>query len=132
MIKLQGWEENEYMDVELSKDEILIAHELSKFFMLYFVGPHNCRTNKQIQKYYNAKGYKLNDIRVRRIIRYIRLNNMVPFLVASAKGYYRTTDQQDILRFLESCRQRERAQKEMRQAIEKQYIVKYGKQLTKD
>ena len=132
MIKLQGWEENEYMDVELSKDEILIAHELSKFFMLYFVGPHNCRTNKQIQKYYNAKGYKLNDIRVRRIIRYIRLNNMVPFLVASAKGYYRTTDQKDILRFLESCRQRERAQKEMRQAIEKQYIVKYGKQLTKD
>lgn len=132
MIKLQGWEENEYMDVELSKDEILIAHELSKFFMLYFVGPHNCRTNKQIQKYYNAKGYKLNDIRVRRIIRYIRLNNMVPFLVASAKGYYRTTDQQDILRFLESCRQRERAQKEMRNAIEKQYIVKYGKQLTKD
>jgi len=132
MIKLQGWEENEYMDVELSKDEILIAHELSKFFMLYFVGPDNCRTNKQIQKYYNAKGYKLNDIRVRRIIRYIRLNNMVPFLVASAKGYYRTTDQQDILRFLESCRQRERAQQEMRQAIEKQYIVKYGKQLTKD
>ena len=46
-------------------------------------------TNLQIQKVMKSRGYgELSDARVRKIISYIRKNNLLPLLCAKSNGYF--------------------------------------------
>ena len=72
------------------------------------------------------KGIELNldfvisGARLRKLINYIRKNDLVPCLVASSKGYYVATDNADVQRFIESLEQREAAIRNVRLSMQRQ------------
>jgi len=80
-------------------------------------GKDDAATNKKIVSQLRSEGYKISDVRVRKIINYIRINGLVKALVASSKGYYVATDVNDIETYIQSLRQREDAIAAMREAI---------------
>lgn len=94
---------------DITPDEIILAKWIAKGLALR-VGKDNAITNKEIRKVMEEKHYvKINDIRMRRMIQYIRIENLVPCLCAGKKGYYRanpiTTEWED---WVESMERRKR------------------------
>lgn len=79
--------------------------------------------NKIVQ---SLKGhFKLNDVRVRKIVNHIRKCNLLPGLVASSKGYYLSQDPVDLIRYAKSVQGRIN---EERMVVK--YILDYAKQLS--
>jgi hypothetical protein len=54
-------------------------------------------------------GIRLTEPRVRKIVQYIRINNLLPGLVGVSRGYFFTEDPEEIEAWIESMRQRENA-----------------------
>lgn len=65
-------------------------------------------------------GIKTNEVRVRKIINFIRNKNMVPQLIASSKGYYVASNRQEVVDYIESLKGREMAIRKVRVSIEQQ------------
>lgn len=66
-------------------------------------GNKNPITNKQIQEAMLERGYgKLSDSRVRKIISYIRNENLLPLLCANSKGYFVAESLEQFNRYLET------------------------------
>jgi len=64
-------------------------------------------TNLQIQKAMKKKGYEgLTDARVRKIISYIRNNNLLPLLCANSNGYFVTENLKEFDKNLENFEKR--------------------------
>lgn len=70
------------------------------------IGLINAITNREIVYRLSAK-YHITDVVVRKVIRYIREEGLLPGLVASSKGYYITNDPKDIERYIDSLDGRE-------------------------
>lgn len=51
---------------------------------------------------FDQPGSKLTDARVRKIINHIRVNNLMPGLVASSKGYYVSNDPKEVQDYIDS------------------------------
>ena len=83
------------------------------------IGVENAITNCQIVKSMTEKGYKISSVRVRKIINYIRIKHLVYNLVSSSKGYYRSTDPEEIRKYVKSLMQRATAIEE----VAKSFIV---------
>lgn len=66
------------------------------------VGKKNAVTSSYIIKEYKKQGVKISGPRVRKIINYIRMNNLVPGLIASSQGYYVTDDPEELKGYIES------------------------------
>lgn len=66
------------------------------------IGVDNCVTNPEICKALKAKGFKISEPRVRKLVFYIRFNNLVPKLIASSKGYWIATNKEEIESWLSS------------------------------
>lgn len=77
-------------------------------------------TNTRIVKAFREHGYTLSEARVRKLVNHIRINGLVPRLVASSRGYYVTDDMNELRTFLQSLRGREEAIRAVRIAMEKQ------------
>lgn len=84
------------------------------------VGKENAVTNKQICNALKEQGYKLNDARVRKLVQYIRVNHIVPLVIATSKGYYIATSKDEVEKYITSLTERLNAIKETRNAIIKQ------------
>lgn len=56
------------------------------------IGEEKAITNVKIREGMEKNGTPLSDARVRKIVHYIRVNRLVPFLCASSKGYWVETD----------------------------------------
>jgi hypothetical protein len=69
---------------------------------------------------------KLNGARVRKIIHHIRANNLVWGVCSSKKGYYVAATQQELKDNCISLRQRMASMKYVLDAMERQYIERYG------
>lgn len=67
-----------------------------------------------------AKGYDINGARVRKLINHIRVNGLVPRLIATSDGYYIASDNGELMAYIDSLRGRENAIKAVREAIERQ------------
>lgn len=84
---------------------VQIANGLSKR-----IGPENAITSDEIIKsYLEKRSVKLTGPRIRKIVNYIRMHDMVPCLVASSKGYYVTNDPKDLQRYAASLTGRAQA-----------------------
>lgn len=59
-------------------------------------------------------GVKLTEPRIRKIIQYIRINNLLPGLVGVSRGYFYTEDPDEIESWIESMKQRENAIRQSR------------------
>jgi len=70
------------------------------------IGKQSAITNKSIVEALTSQGLKVGEARVRKIINYIRIRGIVKNLIATSKGYYVSSDQYEIDRYVESLRQR--------------------------
>lgn len=66
------------------------------------------------------KGYDINESRVRKLINHIRVNGLVPRLIATSAGYYISDDRKELTDYIESLRGRELAIRAVRKAMEEQ------------
>lgn len=89
------------------------------------VGARAAVTNKQIVQML-APGYRINDIRVRKVINHIRNNDLIPCLLATSDGYFVAADEAEVSAYEESLLGRESAIREVRLAISRQREIKYG------
>lgn len=79
--------------------------------------------NAEICRALTSKGYDVTEPRIRKIINYIRVNSLVPYLLANGTGYYIASDRREILDYIETLRGRENAIREVREALEGQMRI---------
>lgn len=113
---LKGFEE---LTDELSEYErcVLVPLFVSGFSKKR--GKENAITNKQIVSTLAPKGYKVSDVRVRKIVNHIRKNNLVEGLIATSAGYYISTDPAEVADYIESLAGRENEIRRIRKQFEK-------------
>ena len=83
------------------------------------VGKNKAVTNSKICSSLKAKGYKVSEPRIRKIIYFLRQYNAVPMLIASSKGYWITNDVNEINDWLQSLESRIEAMQETKVYAEK-------------
>lgn len=65
--------------------------------------------NSRIVKFLIDAGYTgATEVRVRKLINFIRVKNLIPWLVATSKGYFIAETSNEVEIFIESLRQRAR------------------------
>ena len=84
-------------------------------------GANNAIYNDQLRKITG-----LTSARVRKLINHIRTNGIVKCVVASSKGYYIASSEQELLDYEESLMGRESAIREVRRAIADQRMMRYS------
>jgi len=85
------------------------------------IGVKNAITGAAIRKGIELNlDYVIGGARLRKLVNYIRKNDLIPHLVASSKGYYIATDNTEIQRFIESLKQRETAIRIVRVSMQRQ------------
>jgi len=82
-------------------------------------GKENVVTNpKMIEGIRIHFGVELTEPRIRKIIQFIRLNNILPGLVGTSKGYFYAENESDIELWIDSMKQRENAIRASREIAE--------------
>ncbi len=84
------------------------------------VGKKNIITATQIQRIYADKGMKVPGARIRKIINYIRTNELVPLLVSTSNGYFIATKRSEVESCIKSLKERESAINAVRQSLVQQ------------
>jgi DNA-directed RNA polymerase specialized sigma54-like protein len=79
---------------------------------------HIVTADTMIAKIHEAFGVKLKDTRIRKIIQFIRVNNLVPGLIATSRGYYTAETTAEINDWIESLKAREAAIRHIREVAE--------------
>ena len=82
-------------------------------------GKKQAVTNKQIVSALKPK-YKISDTRVRKLINHIRINDLIPALIATSDGYYIAGSEAELLEYEQSLKGREDAIRNVRLSIERQ------------
>ena len=70
------------------------------------VGKEQAITNSHMCEALVDDGYDIKEIRMRKIIHYIRDNWLIGCLIASNRGYHVTRDRQEMLEYIDSLRRR--------------------------
>jgi hypothetical protein len=63
-------------------------------------------TNKKICKGMKERGMTITEVRVRKLVNYIRTHDLLPGLIATSAGYYVTEDPVELAKYIDSLRQR--------------------------
>lgn len=88
------------------------------------IGKANAVTNKFIISRLRGT-YKVDAARIRKIINYIRTNDLLPGLIATSEGYFLATTEGELLEYEESLKGREEAIKAVRLSIARQRRILY-------
>tara|TARA_R110000822_G_scaffold2004_13_gene9616 strand:+ start:7198 stop:7566 length:369 start_codon:yes stop_codon:yes gene_type:complete len=67
----------------------------------------------------------LSPPRLRKMVNHIRINNKVPLLLSNRKGYYIASDQQEVIDYIKSLRERAEAIDHVADALTRQFKVHY-------
>lgn len=96
--------------------------------LAHHIGAENAITNSEICMKLSAKGYDINEVKVRKLINHIRNNNLVPRLMATYKGYYVTNDPAELYSYISSLSGRIEAISQIREAMIQNYktLKMYG------
>jgi len=93
------------------------------------VGKAMSVTNKAIVEGMKRNlGLKITEPRVRKIINHIRVNDLVPCLIATSQGYYIAESEQELKDYEESLLGREEAIRSVRLSIQRQRRHKFQHQ----
>lgn len=65
-------------------------------------GKHMAITNKKICEAMKNRGFEIADTRLRKLVEYIREHQIIPGLLASSKGYWISTDPEEVRNYLKS------------------------------
>lgn len=88
------------------------------------IGKANAVTNKFIISRLRGT-YKVDAARIRKIINYIRTNDLLPGLIATSEGYFLATTESELLEYEDSLKGREEAIKAVRLSIARQRRILY-------
>jgi len=69
-------------------------------------GSDKAITNKQMREGLKKLDHIVSDARVRKLINYIRMHQLVVNLISSSRGYYRTNSMEELENYIESLMQR--------------------------
>ena len=69
-----------------------------------------------------CKALNINGVRLRKMINYIRINNLIPALCSSSKGYFVANNINELEDYIISLKQRIKAQVDVLNALERQTI----------
>ena len=84
------------------------------------VGAKNAIRNKDLCRQLTAQGYQgLTESRVRKCINYIRMNGLVPHLIANCNGYFCASSIEQVEKYIESLDERAKAIWAMRAALKR-------------
>lgn len=93
----------------------LLSNELK-----HHVGAKNAIRNKELCRIFTLKGHEgLREARVRKCINYIRMNGLVPQLIANCNGYYVATSIDEMEKYITSLDERAKAIWAMRAALKR-------------
>lgn len=70
------------------------------------IGVNNAITNKKMVAKMKDAGYKISEVRIRKIINYIRTKKLLLNLISSSKGYWIENDPKRIKEYIQSLDQR--------------------------
>ena len=80
-------------------------------------GKGNAVKNTYICQRLRASGYDITEARLRKLVNHIRINGLVPCLIATSAGYYVSHDAQEIEDYIETLYGRESAIRAVREAM---------------
>lgn len=128
-----GFEEFSYEMTPFEKEHILpfmieswgkveVGTEVSMKAMIKTANKH-CATNNIIRTKGKGKGkvYTTDGPRMRKVIHHIRKYDLVPKLIATSKGYFKTDQDEEVKKFIQSCRERANSYLEIANAMEHHY-----------
>jgi predicted DNA-binding protein len=105
---------------ELTNEERFVVETIVKRFN-NLRGKRNIATGEQIRTgIRNHLKIDFAESRIRKMIQYIRLNNLVMGLVATSRGYYVAESIEEIQQWVDSLISRENAIREIREKAERQ------------
>ena len=82
------------------------------------VGARYAIRNKTMCQALKARGFeKVSEPRIRKCINYIRINGLVPHLIANSRGYYVATTVEEVDKYANSLKDRATAILAMRKAL---------------
>ena len=70
------------------------------------IGKINAITNKKMMEAMKSRGDKVDAVRIRKLIHFIRVKKLVPNLVSSNKGYWIATTEDEVLDYVQSLQER--------------------------
>lgn len=92
------------------------------------IGKKNAWSNKRIaQTIQDRYNIKLSSPRLRKIIQYIRVKDLVPCLIATSNGYYVAATPKEVEDYIQSLEERINSISLTKYSIERQYKNKYNK-----
>ena len=101
---LKGFED---ITIDIKPNEEVMARNIAATIRRKAVGKKNAVSNKRIRAAILEKyGEKYDDIRVRKIIQFIRSCNLVPLLCSNSKGYYVAANEEEWESWKTSMKQR--------------------------
>ena len=92
------------------------------------IGKEKAITNKSICKAMQSQGYKVHDARLRKVIHHIRAHDLIPYLIATSKGYYIATNGQEVEDYIKSLSERISSIQFVKQSMQRQYRNKDAKE----
>lgn len=83
-------------------------------------GKKNIVTNKKIVEGLTKIGIETSEARIRKVINYIRINGIVPCIVANSNGYYVADSKEEIEEYIRSLEERWKSIKAVADQLQKQ------------
>lgn len=112
---LKGFEE---ITAKLSDKELELVPTFVNRLSLRIGKEQAVTSSKIIKGFKDTKGIDLTGARIRKIINYIRMNNLVPCLIATSEGYYVSNNKTELQEYVDSLIGREKAIAAIRHKIE--------------
>lgn len=113
---IEGFED---ITQDITKQELKLVPVFVKGFSGK-IGRHCAVTSTYIIKHFKKQGIKITGSRVRKIINYIRMHDLVKRLVATSRGYYVENDPVKYKKYITSLEQRSYAIYSLIQKMKKQ------------
>lgn len=121
---------------QLNDDEIFVGQQLLNFLETCIGKEHAVNSPTLIDMFENNKhkfgdkfkNFKLNDVRIRKIINYFRNNNLISCLCSTSSGYYVAETQEEMYNTLKSLKERIDSQAYTFNELKKQYLKRWPSQ----
>ena len=84
------------------------------------IGKERAIKNSEICAKMRMAGYRIDNARLRKVINHIRVNSLLPGVIATSEGYYIATTKTEMADYIASLESRESAIHEVSVALRKQ------------
>lgn len=112
---------------ELTEDEKIYIQAIIDLFKRTKDRPIKNKSISAELYFYRNRKVNIAEARVRKLIHFVRVNDLVPCLVSTSQGYFVSDDPAIVESCIKSLRERCNSINEVKNALEKQYHKKFNK-----